>query len=265
MSTKRHYLIFVEGAHDTSLIGHIIKHNKWGVHVKNRNDVSKVWNSTIPERFPFNGDVLDRITPVPDFYEGDNLSVAIKTSGGDSKMAGIVADTLAFMEIKVHDALDGVLVVLDADAKSASDKIRHFLDELNSNPSVEVNKGKISVLKPKSPVKFNLSCYCFPDNVGPGTIEDILIECGKIQYPEWIKLSEAYVDEAVKAGYKEADITKVSNRKKAIVGCVTNIMKPAKAIQTSISDNKWITGATISSVKNLIALEDALKNFLEMK
>lgn len=68
MSTKRHYLIFVEGAHDTSLIGHIIKHNKWAAHIKKPKEVSKVWDNTIPTKFPFNDDAFDRITPVPDFY-----------------------------------------------------------------------------------------------------------------------------------------------------------------------------------------------------
>ncbi|WP_026499068.1 DUF3226 domain-containing protein [Butyrivibrio sp. WCD2001] len=259
---KKHYLMIVEGAHDTSIVGNILKYKKWAKRKEAPSKISDVWNSIIPDKFPFNSDRYDRITPVPDFYESDNLSIAIKTAGGDSSLASTLAQTISVMEIKEQAQIDGILVLMDADTFFASKKTEAFIDELSKETTIEMLDNSVSVVG--SPVKIEVKEFCFPDNKNVGNLENLLIDCGKIQYTDLLDLSNEYVSKADSLGLEESKIDKIQYKKKAIIGCMTNILKPGKANQSSILDNKWVTDETAENVEGLKQLINCLESFLGM-
>ncbi|RCW53431.1 hypothetical protein [Halanaerobium sp. ST460_2HS_T2] len=96
----RHYYFVVEGAHDVAAIGKLLK-KKDLKELRDQNLISEVWiNNLIPEKFPFKEDKLDRITPIPSFYQSENVSVAIHVAGGDSKIANTLDLTLTNQKFK---------------------------------------------------------------------------------------------------------------------------------------------------------------------
>lgn len=48
------------------------------------------------------------------------------------------------------------------------------------------------------------------------------------------------------------------DKNKAIVGCITNVMKPGKANQVSIADNDWVSERTIEESEILRRLNQEI-------
>ena len=84
----RNYLIIVEGAHDIALFEKVLRINGVDRKITNENDLPDVWKHTIPSRYPFNGDTLDRITPIPSFLKNmfklNTMFAEISCSGLES-------------------------------------------------------------------------------------------------------------------------------------------------------------------------------------
>ena len=89
-----------------------------------------VWRRTIPDRYPFHGDRLERISPIPSFVKNEEISVAIKNAGSDSEIMNVLVQTLKLMDIREVLSLDGIMLVCDADEKNANDKRKMMLDNM---------------------------------------------------------------------------------------------------------------------------------------
>lgn len=87
-----------------------------------------------------------------------------------------------------------------------------------------------------------------PDNASPGTLEVILEECGRVQYPQLARLATGYVggvDQERLSKDDLKDFTRPAGRQKAIVASIATILRPAKALQVSIQDNDWLRGPAL--------------------
>ena len=73
-------------------------------------------------------------------------------------------------------------------------------------------------------------------------MENLLIDTAKIVYPQLLDFAEEYVG---KAATIQTTLMREQDKNKAIVGCITNVMKPGKANQVSIADNDWVSERTI--------------------
>jgi hypothetical protein len=88
-------------------------------------------------------------------------------------------------------------------------------------------------------------------------LEDILLECADTVYPELKTKSRHYlsgISDSWKASWRRSDANKVH------VGCISNVLKPGKTNQASISDNDWISSATtnISKIVGIVVFLHAL-------
>jgi len=90
--------------------------------------------------------------------------------------------------------------------------------------------------------------FILPDNQNQGTLESILIECAETKYPDLLKSATKYIEgiDHTKLTTKDLkDFHKPAGRNKAIISAISSILKPGKAIQVSIQDNKWINEESV--------------------
>ena len=71
----RNYLIIVEGAHDIAVIQKLLRINGVDKIVHSERELPPVWNCASPDRYPFHGDRLERISPIPSFVKNEEISV----------------------------------------------------------------------------------------------------------------------------------------------------------------------------------------------
>ena len=259
----RNYLIVCEGPHDSATIGKILK-TLYFSKIKAISEISECWKKIIPTKYPFNEDNLDRVSPVPDFYiSGDNsISVAIKSTGGDSKLVEELDLILISLERKELEQINGVAIFLDADDKDADTRIEKLYKCIDKNTDLtfksEVFKNKVGNL---NSVNMKTNIFVFPNNDEMGTLEDLLIELGKKEYPDLMKKAINFVDSIPKE--YESNLLKGSKKKKSIIGIVSNILKPGKANQITIFDDKWITIEKRESCKSLRRLYENIIEFID--
>lgn len=73
------------------------------------------------------------------------------------------------------------------------------------------------------------------------------MECGRSAYPGLISGAQSYVDgvDLSQLDKKDSELfNKPAGRKKAVVACAANILKPGMSIATSIDQNRWLNEQT---------------------
>lgn len=250
----RNYLIIVEGAHDISVIQKLLRINGVDKIVHSERELPPVWRRTIPDRYPFHGDRLERISPIPSFVKNEEISVAIKNAGSDSEIMNVLVQTLKLMDIREVLSLDGIMLVCDADEKNANDKRKMMLDNMGKETDYIFHEDKMTMLF-YGRKEVEVYTYIFPDNDGSGNLENLLIDTAKIVYPQLLDFAEEYVG---KAATIQTTLMREQDKNKAIVGCITNVMKPGKANQVSIADNDWVSERTIEESEILRRLNQEI-------
>jgi len=84
-----------------------------------------------------------------------------------------------------------------------------------------------------------------PDNVNSGSLEDVLIQCAEVHYSDLLRQAGSYLRSIDRARLSEPDLAELdrpAGYKKAQIGAVSAVLKPGKAIQASIADNRWLEG-----------------------
>jgi hypothetical protein len=247
--TTNTLLLLVEGPHDLEFCARLLK--PMGFHRIQQYEALReqhpFWLPLVPERWPQRGDLLAR-HPVPVFFTNPNgQSVAIINAVGLSKLA-----TRLGIDLAVLPALpDSIGIVLDADdVGTPQDRHAELLKAITARPEPEAaqlqlpkNPGIISDGSPRFGV------FVMPDNESSGTLEDLLLEAGGQAYPELQKAATDYVQgiDGVNDFTTEdlAEFRKPAGRKKATIAAMASILKPGKAIQVSIQDNRWLDAAAI--------------------
>ena len=108
-------------------------------------------------------------------------------------------------------------------------------------------------------ISIPMDIYVFPDNCNPGTLEDLLLEAAQTQFPELLDPATDYIEGVDRKTYTE--LKNLSERKKAIVGCICNVLRPGKANQIAVSDTKWISEDTIMC-QGIRGLYEMIQKFL---
>ncbi len=93
----------------------------------------------------------------------------------------------------------------------------------------------------------SLGIYIFPDN-RTRSLEDLLLDAGQVDYPALQAAAIEYVNRHPGLGLDQRDleeIQKPAGRNKAYLASMTGILKPGKAVQTSIQDNRWLEGKAL--------------------
>ena len=259
----RHYLFVVEGAHDVAAISCILKLLGIDSEIRSKDNLSEAWEKLIPDKYPFNGDVLDRITPLPSFFQNDEVSIAIKVAGSDSKLFSTLDEIITTLNIAQIANLNGVLLFCDADDKDYSSRLNYIIKQSKDNDILSFDldvflKDKVIKTRIKD-IKTDL--YIFPDNKTKGTLEHLLLQGANIVYKDLYEAATTYVS-AVDSSYKRK--WSVSSENKVLVGCIANVLKPGKANQVSISDNEWIGKMTVDKCDDIKKFFNFIGDFIKL-
>lgn len=241
----KNFIFFVEGVHDASIVGKILKLNNFS-ECKFINELPKIWQDRVPKSYPFQVGKLERFTPIPDYYKNKESFVVIVVSNGEHNIIKEVDLYLSNMNKKELSEISGITMIFDADQSTPHDKIKNILKIIDKRnycfKSDDFIRRKIK-LKGED---IRLHYYYFPDNISSGTLEDLLLEGADIVYKDLVINVDKYINE-INDEYKLN--WSVSSENKVRVGCIANIFRPASANQISIMKDKWISEETIQYSK----------------
>jgi hypothetical protein len=236
----------VEGPHDAELVYRLLSPLGFK-RVRLETDWDPFLAPLIPRKFPPDGDLQKRTT-IPLFLQSDTHAVAVHSAWGDSRIIETIEENAAIIDIT---AVTGIGVLLDSDKMvPAAQRYQSIRDGLMAREfRLHETPGEVASGRPR------LGAFVLPDNNSQGTLEDLLIECAGLVYPGLLDSATAHVDAALSDTTLVArdleDIKKPAGRNKAIVGSIASILRPGKAIQVSIQDNRWLRehALSISRVK----------------
>lgn len=251
MTVQYGYLV-VEGPHDVEFMGKFLKLRECAV-VQRMSQLDSFWHPLVPKQFPIPPDenLLERV-PVPKFFASATHSIAIDSAIGDTNIIRKLWGTLSNPLLDVN-RLTGVGVVLDADKVSPQNRFEQIktglLDKLpplgwNSVSTFPQSPGEVTSSKPR------LGIFVLPDNVSNGTLEDLLLECAQQEYPTLLNCATEFLNcveptMAQLAPKESREFNKPAGRQKMLVGSLANVLRPGKAVQVSLQDNRWVTPQTV--------------------
>lgn len=258
----RHVYFAVEGPHDLEFVGRFLKLHGLK-RVQDKLKLDPFWIPLLPKSWPSplgSTDLLKRV-PVPVFFQSPDVSVAIDSVIGDSQLLRSTINTRGTVEQPGGEALHAIGVVLDSDEdEPALARFAKIAKGLAAEKlPLMTTPGQVVAGPPR------LGIFVLPDNAAAGTLEDLLIECAEKQYPQLLASARTHVDslKAEVPPYEKSDLVdflKPAGRKKAIVGSIGSVLRPGRAIQTSLQDNRWVDGDALElpRVKMFRAFVDAL-------
>ncbi len=237
---KYGYLV-VEGPHDVWFTYRLL--SPFGLTlVRMKGDLNPFWEDLVPKDFPPNGDLHMRV-PVPLFLQSDSHSIAVHNAIGDARLVETVEENAALINVA---EVTGIGLMLDSDQSiAAADRFEAIKKGLEGKGfTLPDNPGEVAAGVPQT------GAFVLPDNSNPGTLEDLLIECATQVYPNLLHSASAHADtvagDANLNADDRADFNKPAGRNKAIVGSIASVLRPGKAVQVSIQDNRWLKGANLN-------------------
>ncbi|WP_414754129.1 DUF3226 domain-containing protein [Anabaena sp. CCY 9910] len=211
------------------------------------------WEPLVPKTFPIDDDLMKRV-PVPTFLKNDQLSIALHSAIGITRLANTVEESLALIP---SSEIFGIAFVLDAD--SSETPLERFTALINKIRPLRLPlPSKLGEVANSSP-RFGI--FIMPNNRIPGTLEDILLECANLNYPDLLQLASNYVSSINTDQLTEKDLhelNKLAGKNKAVISSITSILKPGRTLQVSLQDNRWLNEQTL----NLESI-NLMKKFLE--
>jgi len=254
---KYGYLV-VEGPHDVELVYRLL-HPHGLERVRQEAELDPFFLQLVPRTYPPDGDLLKRV-PVPLFLQSSTHAVAVHSAGSDTRMIETMEEDSVFLDTS---KLTGIGVLFDADyAVSSSDRYAVIRERLREKGfSLPENPGEVKTGPPR------LGGFVLPDNISAGTLEDILLDCANLVYPTLLTTATAHVDSASRDKTLEKqdlrELLRPAGRHKAIVGSIASILRPGKAVQNSLQDNRWLCEAALA-IPRVRALQIFLLNLLEL-
>ncbi|HXM44623.1 MAG TPA: DUF3226 domain-containing protein [Bryobacteraceae bacterium] len=250
------YLV-VEGPHDLEFIGRLLRAS--GLHkVQREAKLGAFWHPLVPRQYPPGGDLLKRV-PVPVFFQSASHSVAIHSAGGVNRLVPTVEETRSTPGFKSSE-ISSVGLFLDADWQTpASDAFTQLKAEIQAIglPSADA-PGTVNRAVPR------MGVFIFPDNRNPGTLENLLDDCAALVYRELREKAQQFTAGAATVQHTNNDrkeFDKPAGKMKVTTGCIANFLRPAKAIQTSIEDNRWVCEESLA-LPRIAALHAFLQDLI---
>lgn len=259
---SKHGYLVVEGPHDVEFVGRILRPCGFR-RVRLKSSLDPFWDGLVPEVFPIDDDLLKRV-PVPIFFSSDTHSIAVRSAIGDTQIARALYFNLSTLRPGQISQLVGVGLMLDADTVTTpANRFAEIKGQIAAFPlplPLPDDPGEIAQGAPK------VGVFVLPDNRSQGTLEDVLLECAGTAYPSLLARANTFVqgvDANSLTGDDRKEFEKPAGKNKAIVSSISSILKPGKAIQVSIQDNRWLKDDALN-LPRVKAVQTFLAELLEI-
>lgn len=236
--------IVTEGVHDVAYLSCILRKKFDFKQAGTVDELGRVYRDWIGSfKWPHDRRIDRASVPAPEIYVRPGVEVALSNAGGITEIQKRLALDLEYFAKEGH-SLDAIGVVLDADTGLAP-----VARSKEMNAALEATLVDTRLLRPR-----RTGVLVLPDDIQPGTLEDVLIPLGKRVYPDLFESAARHVQAAMNSlGALKSDerkeISKPSGAKKALLSCVAAVLKPGKAIQVTLKDNRWISPETLSAAE----------------
>jgi hypothetical protein len=207
---RRFGYLVVEGPHDVEFCYRLLSHASHAQlkRVQKLTNLDPFFRRIVPRQFPHEDDLHKRM-PVPLFLQSDQITIGIHSAIGETNLVSTLGDALQTLSL---ESFHGVGVMLDSD---------------NATPPAQRYESVRQSVKKTTGIEL------------PPTAE----------YAKLLPLAEQYVQAAATSAELKhdhlTDFRKPSGRQKAVVGAMSSIFRPGKAVQASIQDNDWVRGAAL--------------------
>ena len=254
---ERGYLV-VEGQLDVEFIERLLRLD--GLEpVRLKSDLDPFWDVLVPTTFPIADDLLRRV-PVPRFLQSASHSIAVHSAGSITRLVQTYQEDFALLPA---GGVQGVGFILDADTqRSPAERFGAFRNELAALPDAPRLADGPGIIQPGPP---RSGVYVLPDNRSAGTLENLLLACGGVHYAGLLHDAQAFVDRLDRNGLNSDDLEefrKPAGVNKAIVSSMASILKPAKSLQISLHDNRWLDAQVVQSIPALQAFRQFIIELL---
>lgn len=256
--------IVVEGPHDTAVVGKLLRQFPFHLEpVSVFKDVEPFWNDLVPRTYPpknprTNEEEFKRVR-VPEFFQKAGQSVAVQWAEGYDQVPVVLADSLDLLP----SIPDGLGVLVDADGCSAERSFSGVVTRINAlHPGLPW--GRAPGMVESGPPRVGV--FVLPDNASTGTLEDLLLDCAHRVYPDLQPLAGQYI-QSVRASpaaippAEQVEFGKPSGANKALISAMGSVLKPGKAVQNTIRDNRWLEGEALN-LPRVSALRAFLRDLL---
>ncbi|MBL8614427.1 MAG: hypothetical protein JNM72_02345 [Deltaproteobacteria bacterium] len=244
-------LLVVEGPHDLGLVHALLLRRGLRV-VQQLDALDPELHCLVPREYPQGGDLLKRVS-VPRFFGREGVVVVVAAAEGDTRLVA----TVAALQRPLNVDLNAVGVVLDADGAGAVAR----LDGLRRKWRATLGEALLPLATPGDvvPGPVRIGAFVLPDNESPGALEVLLRACATAEWPGALELADAFVLAAEPLlGASAAELQTPSKRTKAPISVLHALMRPGKAVQTSLEDGLWLGRAAFDAVPGLTAMDQFL-------
>ncbi len=260
---RKYGYVVVEGPHDVEFVYRLL--SPFGFkRVQKMDDLDRFMSPLVPTKFPHGGDLQKRV-PVPLFLQNQSHAIAVHSAIGDSRLVETLEEGRTGINLNSDfDLMTGVGVILDTDREiPAAERYKAIRSGLRDKefmlPDVP---GTIAAGPPR------IGAFVLPDNHSVGNLEDLLIECATTAYPSLLDTAKTHVEAAkndptLQEGDGE-DLNKTPVCNKAIVGSIGAILRPGKAVQVSLQDNRWLRDDSLR-IPRVNAVQKFLVSLLELE
>ena len=237
----RYCYVIAEGPHDIEFLVGVLKQSYGLKRITHLTKVDKFWEELIPKKFPVDDDLTRRV-PVPTFVQNNEVSIALHSANGITKISKTIQESFAVIELS---QLYSVGMFLDADDMQSPQKRFELLTSDLSKRSLPFPDvlGEVVQSSPRCGV------FIAPNNRDEGTLENLLLECANKNYPDLLSLATAYITAINVDQLTDKDVEefkKPAGQNKAIISSISSILKPSKSLQVTLQDNRWIDANTMA-------------------
>jgi len=240
-----HYAyIVVEGPHDIEFIARLLRPHGFR-RIQYQPELDPFWLSLVLTRFPHRDDLLKRV-PVPVFFQNQaqpvTHSIAIQSAQGYTRLVETIQETRSILP----GSPDSIGVFLDADdTEPVGMRFNRLLQAMQAaNPDL-VLPAAPGLVTQSTPA---VGVFILPDNRQPGTLEHLLLGAARVSYPGLLEAAEQYV-QSIDLGqltrHDQEEINKPAGRSKVKFSSMASVLRPGKAVQVSIQDNRWLEGSAL--------------------
>ena len=234
--TERVFLA-VEGVNDAAFVGRLLRTSFGLSSVTTRDSLPSAWRPLVPNQFPHEPSAsISRLSvPYPVFFMGDSEDDLVAIVNGEGVDQAVEKLDTHLRRAEQEDGAarpTAVGVVVDGDNNPAA-RFAEAADSLM----------KIGLLPPSQPCCVDgssprVGIYVLPGSNLKGRLEDVLLDCARVVWPELTACCDRFLTDAEKL-LSPKQLRKF-DRDKSLTGALSAVMRPQRPLAAMISDCEWL-------------------------